>query len=111
MDSIDQFLFRRHPDFPQHGAGHLAEEILGEIQPGAMFGNEYEFKALGFSRQITLCLFGDVSGMIIQNQAQRLGRRVGSIQFGQECYEVTALVGIAHNLGDDPSVQIEASQK
>ena len=33
VDAVNQLLLARHPDSPQHRAGHLAELIFDQIEP------------------------------------------------------------------------------
>ena len=51
---MNEFLFGADTDLSQHGARHFAEEVLHQIQPGTVFGNEDELKSLWPCRQIAL---------------------------------------------------------
>ena len=43
-DAVLEFLFGCDADVTEHGAGELGEEALDEVEPGAVFGREGEFK-------------------------------------------------------------------
>ena len=100
-----------HPDLPEHAARHLAEHILHQIKPRTVLGNEDEQKALRPTRQVALRLLRDVGGVIVENEAQRRGRRIGGIQLFQELNEVLALMRLADDLGDCATVQIQTRQQ
>jgi hypothetical protein len=100
VDSLDEFLFALHPDFPEHAARHLAEHILHQIEPGAVLRNEDELKALRPTSQVALRFLGDRGGVIVENQSQRRGGRIGSIQLFQQLNEVLAPIRLADDLGD-----------
>src|SRR6516164_6826951 len=56
-------------DVAQHGAGELGKETLDEVEPGAMGGREGEFEAMcGLPCDPGSGLFGDVRGMIVEDQ-------------------------------------------
>lgn len=42
MNTVDQLLLAGQAYVPQHRAGHLAELILDEIQPGAVLRREHK---------------------------------------------------------------------
>ena len=76
-ETILEFLFGCNADVAQHRARELGEEDLDEIEPGAMRGREGEFEAADrLTGKPSLGLFGDVCGMIVQDQ---LDCRVGWI--------------------------------
>ena len=77
QDPLLQFLFGCDSDVAQDRARELGEEALDEIEPGAMRGREGEFEAADrLTGEPSLGLFGDVRGMIVEDQ---LDRRVGWI--------------------------------
>jgi hypothetical protein len=45
QDSLWQFLRRGHADVAKHGSRELGEEPLDGVEPGAVFGCEYEGEA------------------------------------------------------------------
>ena len=47
MNTVDQLLLAGQAYVPQHRAGHLAELILDEIQPGAGLRREHKTKRCG----------------------------------------------------------------
>src|ERR1700757_4242343 len=76
-DAIVEFLFGCDADVAQDGAGELGEEALDEVEPGAMGGRKGEFEAMcGLQRDPGSGLFGNMGGMIVEDQ---LDRRVGWI--------------------------------
>jgi hypothetical protein len=61
----------------RNGAGEFGKEALDEIEPGAVLGSESEFEAVrGLAGEPGCRLFGDLGGMIVEDQ---LDRRVGRI--------------------------------
>jgi hypothetical protein len=72
-DSIFEFLFGRDADVTQDGAGELGEGALNQVELGAVFGRESEFKAVrGLPRDPGFGLFGDVRGVIVEDHFDRL---------------------------------------
>ena len=68
-DAIPEFLFGRDADMAQHRAGHLGEEALDEVEPGAMFGREGELEAArGLLGEPGFGLPGDMRGMIVEDE-------------------------------------------
>jgi hypothetical protein len=68
-EAILEFLFGCDADVAQDGAGELGKEALDEIEPGAVFGCEREFEPVrGLIGKPGLCLFGDMRGMIVEDQ-------------------------------------------
>ena len=77
-EAILELLLRCDADVAQDGAGEFGKEALDEIEPGAVFGCEGEFEAVrGLTGEPGSGLFGDVRGMIVEDQ---LDRRVGRIR-------------------------------
>lgn len=111
MDSVDEFLFGANTDLTQHGSRHFAEEVLNQIQPGTVFGNENEVKPLWPCCEVPLRFPRDMRRMVVQNQAQGLRGRISSVKLRQELDEVAAFVRIVHDLGHLTGVQIEAGQQ
>ena len=71
-DPILEFLFGRDADVAEDGAGKFREEALDEVEPGAVLGSEGEFKAVrGLIGEPGFGLFGDVRGMIVEDQLDR----------------------------------------
>ena len=65
----------------QHGAGELGKEPLDQVEPGAMRGREGEFEAMcGLPCDPGSGLFGDVRGMIVEDQPDRGVGRIGDVE-------------------------------
>ena len=65
----------------QDGAGELGEETFDEVEPGAVLGREGEVETVrGLLGEPGLCLFGDVRGMIVEDQLDRCVSRIGGIE-------------------------------
>ena len=69
MNSVDQLLLAGYADSSEHRTSHLAELILDQIQPRAVFRREHKNEALGHGLQVTARLFGDVRRMVVQHQS------------------------------------------
>ena len=68
-DALLEFLFRSDSDVAQYGAGKFGKEALDEIEPGAVLGCERKFEPVrGLIGKPGLCLFGDMRGMIVEDQ-------------------------------------------
>ena len=78
-DPILEFLFGRGADVAEDGAGKFREEALDEVEPGAVLGSEGEFKAVrGLIGEPGFGLFGDVRGMIVEDQLDRCVTRASA---------------------------------
>ena len=67
-DAILEFLFGCHTDVAQDGSCELGKEALDEVEPRAVLGSEGEFEAaLGLIGEPGSGFFGDVRGMIVEN--------------------------------------------
>ena len=108
MDPIDQLLLGGDADASEHSTGHFAEQILHQVEPRTVRGHKYEYEALRHGVQIGTRFPGDMGGMVIQQQADLLVRRVLAVQLPEEADEVGALVRVADGLSDAPAVEIEA---
>ena len=93
---ILEFLFGRDADVAEDGAGKFREEALDEVEPGAVLGSEGEFKAVrGLIGEPGFGLFGDVRGMIVEDQLDRcVGRIRGAEPSLRNSYEFAAAMAI-----------------
>jgi hypothetical protein len=67
--AVLEFLFGCDADVAEHRAGKLGEEALDQIEPGAVFGREGEFKATGgLGGEKGLGLLGNMRGVIVEDQ-------------------------------------------
>ena len=80
MDLVDQFLLADYADSSEHRARHLAELILDQIQPRAVFRCEHKNESLGHRLQVAARLFGDVRGMVVQHQSNLMMFWIGAVQ-------------------------------
>jgi hypothetical protein len=79
----------------QDGAGEFGEEALDEVEPGAVRGSKCEFEAVsGLLREPGSGLFGDVGGVIVEDQLDRGMARIGGVEKLEEFYEFATAVAI-----------------
>src|SRR5271165_2625776 len=94
-DAVLELLFGCDSDVAQDGAGELGEETLDEIEPGTMLGREGEFETADRpTGEPSLCLFGDVRGMIVEDQLDCRVGRIGGVEKLEEFDEFAAAVAI-----------------
>ena len=111
-DAILEFLFGLDADMAQHRAGELREEALDEIEPGTVLGREGEVETVrGLLGEPGLCLFGDVGGMIVENQLDRRMGRIGGIEKLEEFDELAAAMAILDQGVNLTAEQIDAGQQ
>src|ERR1700733_9692561 len=66
----------------EHGPRHLGEEAFHKIEPGTMFRGKYEGEAaLGLGGKPRLGFFGDVRGMVVEDQLDGGLCRVSGVEF------------------------------
>jgi hypothetical protein len=63
-DSLTQFFRRFYSDVAEEGSGHLAEERLGEIQPGAMHRSQNILETVRSCRQPRAGFLGKMRGVL-----------------------------------------------
>src|ERR1700739_2691272 len=96
-ETILEFLFGGTADVAQHRARELGEEALDEIEPGAVRGREDEFEAADrLTGKPSLGLFGDMRGMIVQDQLDRCVGRVGGDEKLEKFDEFAAAMAGPH---------------
>ena len=100
-----------HPDAPQKGTRHLAEEDLNEIEPRAVCRRKNKLKAVGTRGPVRLSFFRTMRGVIVDHQADLPVGRIGGVQALEQLDEFSAAVTPAHNPDDLPRVQIDAAQQ
>ena len=74
-DAVLEFLFGCDADVAQDGSSELGEEAFDQVQPGAVLGREGELEATRSGGEPCIRFFGDVGGMIVEDQADRGVRR------------------------------------
>jgi hypothetical protein len=68
-ETILEFLLGGDGDVAPHRAGEFGKDALDQVEPGAMLGREGEFEAVrGLIGEPGSGLFGDVGGMIVEDQ-------------------------------------------
>ena len=111
-DPILEFLFGRDADVAEDGAGKFREEALDEVEPGAVLGSEGEFKAVrGLIGEPGFGLFGDVRGMIVEDQLDRCVGRIGGVEKLEEFDEFAAAMAILDQRMDLAGDEVDAGQQ
>ena len=71
-EPILEFLLGDNANVAQHGARKFGKEALDEVEPGAVLRRKDKFKAVfGPTGKPSSGLFGDVGGMIVEDQLDR----------------------------------------
>jgi hypothetical protein len=105
-------LFGCDADVAEHGAGELGEEALDEIEPGAVFGREGEFKATGgLGGEKGLGLFRNMRRVIVEDQFDGGVGRIGGVKNLEEFDEFAAAVAVSRQGMDFPGEKIDAGQQ
>ena len=90
-DAILELLFGCHTDVAQDGSRELGKEALDEIEPRAVLGSEGEFEAPGgLIGEPGFGFFGDVRGVIVEDQLDRGVGRIGGVEKLEEFDEFAA---------------------
>jgi hypothetical protein len=80
-DAVLEFLFGCDANVAQDRTSELGEEALDEVEPGAMRGRKGELEAADrLIGEPSLGLFGDMRGMIIEDQLDRGMGRIGGVE-------------------------------
>jgi hypothetical protein len=80
-DAFLELLFRAHADMPQDGASEFGEEAFDQVEPGAMDRREGELETTSrLGCKPGFGFFGNVRGMIVEDQFDGRVRRVGGIE-------------------------------
>jgi hypothetical protein len=107
-----EFLLGCDTDVAQDRASKFGEEALDEVEPGAMSGSKGEFEAVrGLIGEPGLCLFGDVRGMIVEDQFDGGVGRIGGIEKPKEFDELAAAMAILDQGMDRAGDEIDARQQ
>ena len=111
-DALLELLFRSYPYVAQDRAGKLGEEALDEVEPGAMLGREGKLEAAGrASSEPSFRLFGDVRGMIVEDQLDRGAGRIVAIKKLEELDELSAAMAVPDEGMDLTGEQINPGQE
>src|SRR5215471_7343465 len=96
----------------QNRTGKLGEEALNEIEPGTVRRCEGELEpASGSSDEPRSGFSRDVRGMIVENQLDGSGGRIGGIEKFEEFDELSAAVAISDQGVNFPGEQINPGQQ
>src|SRR5271156_1242173 len=94
-DAILEFLFGCDTDVAQDRTGEIGKEALDQVEPGPVLGSEGEFEAvLWLVGEPGSRFFGDVRGMIVEDQLDRGVGGIGSIEKLEEFDEFAAAMAI-----------------
>ena len=84
-EAIFEFRFGCDADVAQDGAGELGKEALDEIEPGAVLRRDDEGEApFWLCGKPSLGFLGYVGRVIVENELDRRGWRIGGVEFLQE---------------------------
>src|SRR6516164_9308292 len=111
-DAILEFLFGCDANVAQDGARELRKETFDEVEPGAMGWREGEFEAMcRLLRNPGSGLFGDVRGMIVEDQLDRRVDRIGGIKELEEFDEFAAAITVPDQGVNLAAVEVDAGQQ
>jgi hypothetical protein len=111
-DTLAQLLRGGDADVSKDGAGEFGEEALDEVEPGAVFGSEYKCEtSLGLLGEPSLGLLGCMGGMIVQNDLDRGGGRVGGVDLLEDLDKLARAMSFLNAGVDHAGHQIDASQQ
>ena len=107
-----EFLFGGDADVAQRRSGELGEEALDEVEPRAMFRREGEFEAMRRLGGKPGCgFFGNVCGMIVEDQLDRRVGRIGGFEQLEKFDEFAAAVTILDQGMNLATNKIDAGQQ
>src|ERR1019366_7702273 len=95
---------------PEEGSCHLAEESFNDVEPGAVLGCEYVLESVRIYCQKGSRFFGDVLGMVVQDDPDRAIRRVPGIEVRQESFEFYAAMTAFDPCSDVAVMKIQSRQ-
>src|SRR5215469_3897714 len=111
-ETILEFLFRFDTDMTQHRASELGEEALDEIEPRAVRRREGELEATDrLLSEPGIGLFGDVRGMIVEDQLDRCVSWIGGIEKLEKFDEFAAAMTVPDERVNLTGEQINTGQQ
>src|SRR3954454_10520895 len=111
-EPILEFLLGGNANVAQHRARKFGKEALDEVEPGAVLRREDKFKAVfAPTGKPSSGLFGDVRGMIVEDQLDRGSGRIGGVEQLEEFDEFAAAVAILDQSVDLAGDEINPSQQ
>jgi hypothetical protein len=112
QEPVLELLLGRDSNVAKDRAGELGEEALYEVEPRAMRGRESEFEpASRLLGDPSLCLLGDMSGMIVEDQMDRRVGRVGGFENSEVFNDFAAPVAILHQSVNLTGQQVDSGQQ
>jgi hypothetical protein len=95
----------------QNAAGEFGKEALDEIDPGAALGSGSKFEAVrGLTGEPGCGLFGDIHGMVVEDQLDRRVGRIGGVEKLEEFDEFAAAMAILDQRMDLAGYEVDAGQ-
>src|SRR5208337_3235746 len=111
-DAVLELLFGCDADVAQDRAGELGEEALDEVEPGAVLGREDKFETADrLTGEPSLCLLGDVRGMIVEDQLDCRMGRIGGVEKPEKFDEFAAAVAVLDQGVNLAGQQVDAGQQ
>ena len=111
-DAVLELLFGCDADVAQDRARELGKETLDEIEPGTVCGREGEVEAAcRLIGEPSLGLFGDVRGMIVQDQLDRRVGWVGGVEKLEKFDEFAAAMAVLDQGVNLAGEQVDAGQQ
>ena len=112
QEAIVEFLLGSDPDMARRGARELAEEAFDQVEPRAVFRREDEDEAsFGLCGEPRLGLFGDVGGMMVEDQFDRGRSRMGRIEELQERDELARAAAFLDQAMDFPGDESDPASR
>src|SRR5277367_2396081 len=94
------------------GTGEFGKEALDEIEPRAVLGSESEFETMcGLIGEPSCGLFGDMRGMIVEDQLDRRLGRIGVVEKLEEFDEFAAAMAVLDQRMDLAGDEVDAGQQ
>ena len=83
-DSIFQLLDGGDADVFEKGSCHPAKQCFGDVEPRSMRGSENVPESVGVFAQIPAGLFGEMGGVVVQDDSDDAFRRIVRVQFPKQ---------------------------
>src|SRR3990172_3144183 len=96
---------------PQQGARQLGEEDLDKVQPRPMLGGEGELEAVGHGGQVRLSLLGDMSRVVVQDDADLALLGIMRVDVLEPGHELPAAMPLLHAGEQLPREEVDAAEQ